>query len=228
MVPQTKARRPKNSSRVNLLISLVFHSSLVIVLIYFAAREGLLGKQLKKISVEIIREKEPEKPREPEKPKEEPPRVEPPKIADSPKREAPREAPAAPPPATGATLAPAVVPPPAEVASFEFDGGKTVQSSSDPVQLYRGYVEYSLRSRWNRPPDMADDHFVAEIEVSVDRDGRITDPKWKKGSGDTRWDDSVRAALAATRSLDRRPPAGFPTRVLIRFDVQEATEPVIQ
>ena len=227
MVPQTKVCPPKNSSKINLLISFVFHSSIVVVLIYFAAREGLLGKQLKKISVEIVREKEPEKPKEPDKPREEPPKNESPKLVDIPKVEAPRETRAAPPTA-GAALAPAVAPPAAEVPSFEFDGGKTVQSSSDPIQLYRGYVEYSLRSRWNRPTDLADDAFVAEVEVSVDHDGRISDPTWKKGSGDTRWDNSVRAAVAAAQSLDRRPPANFPARVLIRFDVQEATEPVIQ
>ena len=226
MVPGTKPRQPKNSSKINLLISFVFHSTIVVALVYFAAREGLLGKQFKKIAVEIVREKEPEKPKEPDKPKDEPPKPEPPKIVETPKTAIPHETAAAPPPAT-ATLAPAVAPPPAEVASFEFDGGKSVQSSSDPIQLYRGFVEYSLRSRWNRPTDMADDHFVAEVEVSVNQDGRIYDPQWKKGSGDSRWDDSVRAALAATTSLDRHPPANFPTRVLVRFDVQETTEPVI-
>ena len=225
MIPGTKPRRKKNSSRVNLLISFIFHTTIVAALIYFAAREGLLGKQLKKIAVEIVREKEPEKPKEPDKPRDEPPKVEPPKIVEAPRVEAPRETAAAPPPAT--TLAPAFAPPAAEVPSFEFDGGKSVQSSSDPIQLYRGFVEYSLRSRWNRPTDMADDSFVAEVEVSVDREGRISNPQWKRGSGDSRWDDSVRAAIAATKSLDRHPPVNFPSRVLVRFDVQEATEPVI-
>jgi biopolymer transport protein ExbD len=49
--------------------------------------------------------------------------------------------------------------------SFEFSGGKTVQSSSDPVQLYRGFVEYSLRSHWTRPENIADDNYVAEVDV---------------------------------------------------------------
>ena len=34
------------------------------VLIYFAAREGYLGKKLQKISVEMVKEKPPEKPKE--------------------------------------------------------------------------------------------------------------------------------------------------------------------
>lgn len=215
-----------NSSRVNLLISFIFHSVLVLGLVYFAAREGLLGKQLKKIAVEIVKDKEPEKPKTPEKPPDQPPKAEIPKAAEIPKVEAPRAAASA--PAASAAAPPAIAPPPAEVPSFEFAGGKAVQSSSDPVQLYRGYIEYSLRSNWNRPADVADDTFVAEVEVSVDREGRISDPEWKKSSGDARWDASVRAALAATHSLDRPPPASFPPRVLVRFDIQEETEPVIQ
>src|SRR5882672_4906254 len=115
MVPGTKPRRKKNSSRVNLLISFIFHTTMVVALIYFAAREGLLGKQLKKIAVEIVREKEPTKPNEPDKPREEPPKPEPPKIVEAPKVEAPRETAAVPPPAT--TQAPAVAPPTAEVPS---------------------------------------------------------------------------------------------------------------
>jgi hypothetical protein len=57
----------------------------------------------------------------------------------------------------------------AELPSFEFGGGKAVETSSDPVQLYKGYMEYVLRQKWNRPDDEADDDFVAEVAVSVDR-----------------------------------------------------------
>ncbi len=97
------------------------------------------------------------------------------------------------------------------------------------MQLYKGLVEYALRSKWNRPDDMADDDFVAEVDVAVDRTGHIATPEWKKGSGDKRWDDSVRQAIAATASINRPPPTNFPPRVTIRFDVQsEATEPILQ
>jgi len=85
-----------------------------------------------------------------------------------------------------------------------------------------------LRSKWVRPENIADDNYVAEVEISVDKSGKISDPLWKKGSGDSRWDDSVRSAIAATKSLDRYPPKNFPARVLIRFDVQDATESVFQ
>ena len=54
MVPQAPSRKRRNSSKVNLLISLAFHAVIVLALAYFAAREGLLGKQLKKIAIEAI------------------------------------------------------------------------------------------------------------------------------------------------------------------------------
>src|SRR5450755_1598159 len=93
MLPQTQPRKTKNSSRVNLMISFAFHAVLVLVLFYFAAREGLLGKKLNKIAVQMIKEKPPEKPK-PEPPKIEPPKIEPPKteapkIAEAPKVQAP-------------------------------------------------------------------------------------------------------------------------------------------
>jgi hypothetical protein len=66
------------------------------------------------------------------------------------------------------------------------------------------------------------------VEVSVDRSGQIGDPVWQKGSRNSQWDDSVRAALAAVTSMNRPPPTNFPPRITIRFDVQEETEPVLQ
>jgi protein TonB len=223
MTPHTQPRKRRNSSKVNLLISFIFHAALVLTLLYFAARQGLLGKQLKKISVEMVKEKKPEKPKEPEKPK-----VEPPKVVETPKPVAaapqPVETVKAPPP----TVAPpTVAPPAAELPSFVFEGGKAVLSSSDPVEIYKSALEYAFRSKWNRPENMDDDSYVAEVQVLVKRNGQITDPVWEKGSGNSRWDDSVRAAVAAVNSMDSPPPTNFPPRVTIRFDVQEVTEPVL-
>src|SRR5271170_3905244 len=93
MLPQTQPRKTKNSSKVNLLISFIFHAVLVLALLYFAARQGLLGKQLKKISIEMVKEKPPEKPKEAEKPKVEPPKVETPKMETQKMAEAPKSAP---------------------------------------------------------------------------------------------------------------------------------------
>jgi outer membrane biosynthesis protein TonB len=229
MTPQTSSPLNRNSPKVNLLISLAFHLTIVLALVFFAAREGFLGKQLKKITVEMVKQTPPEKPKEPEKPKVEPPKLEPPKIeipkVETAKVESPKATGPAPPPAMGGGPAP-VAPAAAELPSFEFGGGKTVQTSSDPVLLYKAALEFALRSKWRRPAGSADDNYVAEVEVAVDHDGQISDPAWKKGSGDARWDDSVRQAISATRNLDRPPPPNFPSRVLVRFDVEEATEPV--
>jgi outer membrane biosynthesis protein TonB len=223
MLPQSQARKKRNSSKVNLMISFAFHALIVVVALYLAARQGLLGKQLKKISIEMVREKPPEKPKEPEKPKPELPKVEPPKVVEKPK--VIEEAKSAPPPVPAP---PTVAPPAAELPSFEFEGGKAVETSSDLVQLYKGAVEYALRSKWQRPDNLADDSYVAEVEVSVDRKGQISDPIWEKGSGDTRWDESVKQVFKMVKSMDRPPPTNFPSRVTVRFDVQEETEPVLQ
>jgi hypothetical protein len=219
MLPQSQPRKKKNSSRVNLVISFVFHAVLVGALVYFAAREGLLGKKIQKISVQMVKEKPPEKPKEPEKPKIEQPKVETPKV-EQPKVE---EARAAAPPVT----APVVAPPATEVPGFEFEGGKAVNSESDPVQLYKGYIEYVLRSKWNRPDNLDDDQWVAEVSVNVDKGGNLGGVTWQKGSGNSQWDQSVKDVFKRVQSIDRRPPTNFPPAVTIRFDVQEETEPVM-
>ena len=70
------------------------------------------------------------------------------------------------PPRPPVVAPPVVAPPSADVPTFEFEGGKAVNSESDPVQLYKGYMEYTLRSKWNRPENMADDNYVAEVAVN--------------------------------------------------------------
>jgi len=222
MIPQTQPRKKKNSSKVNLAISLGVHTVIVVALIYFAAREGFLGKKLQKISVTMVKEKEPEKPKEPEK-KVEPPKAEPPKLVEQPKTVEPPKVAEAPPAAAPPVVAPANT----EVPSFEFSGGAAVVSESDPVQLYKGYMEYVLRDKWNRPENLPDDNFVALIQVDVDRHGQISHPVWQKGSGDSTWDASVRAVFDVVKNIDRMPPTNFPPQVTIRFDVQEMTEPVL-
>jgi len=181
----------------------------------------------------MVKEKPPEKPKEPEKPKTEPPKVEPPKVeppkvAVAPKVEAPRAEASPTPPPSSIAAPPPVAPPAVDVPSFVFEGGKAVETSSDPVHLYKGFVEYELRSKWNRPVDIADNNFVAEVEVSIDRSGRVSKPDWKKLSGNERWDASVRGALASTASVSRQPPTNFPPRILVRFDVQEVTDAFTQ
>src|SRR5262252_2287059 len=109
MVP----RKKKNSSKVNLTISAVFHGLLIAAVFFFAAREGMLGKKLKQITVTMVpKEKKPEPPKE--KPPE--PKTETPKAAETPKvalaAAPPKVETAAPPPADSQ---PSVAPAPASL-----------------------------------------------------------------------------------------------------------------
>jgi hypothetical protein len=224
MLVGTQQRKPRNSTKVNLVISLLFHGLIVGALLFFAARQGLLGKQVKKIAVEMVREKPQEKPKELAKPKMIVPKVDVPKVAAVAKIEPPKET--APPPSASAAP-PAVAPPVADLPSFAFEGGKAVVTSSDPVKLYKGLLENALRFNWERPKDVDDHTNVAEVEVAVDNAGEITSPVWKKTSGQKQWDESVRLAIASVERVGRPPPSNFPPRVVVRFDV-EALAPVAQ
>jgi TonB family protein len=211
-------RRKKNSSKVNLTISFVFHGALIAAVFYFAAREGMLGKKMKTIVAEMVREK---KPVEPPKPKEEPKVVPQQARTDEPKAVA-----TAPPPQTHVSTAPPEAPPVAappavDVPTLDFsDGAKETVTVSDPKMLYKGLIELALRSRWNRPEDVADETYVAEVELNIDAQGNVIGSKWVRGSGDARWDRSVREAVAATKVINRPPPKGFPGAFLARFDVE--------
>src|SRR6266478_5845379 len=172
-------KKKKNSSKVNLTISTIVHSALIGALVFFAAKEGLLGKKLKQLTVTMVpKEKKPEPPKE--KPVE--PKVETPKTAEAPKAPAPTpkmEASVAPPPSVA--VVPAAVPSATSLPAFEFnDGAKEVHTISDPNALYKALVEHTLRSRWSRPDGIADDDFTVEVELSVDTKGRVTETHWLK------------------------------------------------
>jgi len=224
-------KQHKRTSRLSIAISAILHSGILLALFFFAAREGILGKQLKKISVTMVpKERPPEKPKE--KPPEPKPQVEPPKteriqqptVARSEiAKTTPTSATATPPPGVAS-----VAPPPAEVSSVDFDGGKPVESTSDPNILYKSFVEHTLRTHWSRPEGIPDESFVAEVQVGISPDGKIVRTEWKKGSGDDTWDQSVKRALSQTTLLGRKPPKGFPGEVLVRFDVQPVADISLQ
>jgi colicin import membrane protein len=151
------------------------------------------------------------------------------------KKEEPKEAPktvAAPPPAVSqaappAVAAPEAAPPPAVGADFAFaDGAHEVKTTSDPLELYRGNVEYAFRSRWQKPDEGDDTQLAVEVEVGVGPQGQVTQTDWKRGSGNAKWDATVRAALAATKAIGKPPPSGFPSKFTVRFDAVAETEPV--
>ncbi len=226
MVP----RKRHNSSRVNLTISVIFHSILIAGIFFLAAREGYLGKTLRQITVTMVpKTKPPEPPKvKPPEPKSEPakqPAATPrPTLAPPPLQTAS----AAPPPSSLAAPPPAA-PPAADVPLVQFtEGAKDVNTSSDPIALYKGLVEHALRSHWERPEDIADETFEAEAEVSISPTGLVSGSQWLKGSGIARWDDSVKSALNKTKAIGKAPPKGFPGSFMVRFDVQsEATEGVM-
>ncbi|HXP62555.1 MAG TPA: hypothetical protein VN829_18795, partial [Dongiaceae bacterium] len=133
-------RRKRNSSKVNLTISVVFHSLLVAAVFFLAAREGMLGKKLKELTVVAVKEKKPEPPKE----KTPEPKVATAKPAETPKTvavaPAPRVAAPSTPPPAGAPAA--VAPPTVDLPNMNFDdGAKAVVTESDPRLLYKGLVE---------------------------------------------------------------------------------------
>jgi len=218
-------RKKVNSSKINLIISAVFHSILVACIFYFAAKEGLLGKKLKELTVTMEKVKKPEPPKEKQpEPKVEQPKTQETKVAvPQPKVET-----AAAPPPTGNATAPEAAPAAVALPSFGFgDGAIDVDSINDPNGIYRGLVEHTLRSFWNRPEDLSDDNFVAEVELTVDKDGDVQGWRWVRGSGNARWDQSVKDAVTQLKSIGKAPPKGFPKQFVVRFDVQsEKTEPL--
>jgi hypothetical protein len=222
-----QARKKRNSSKVNLIVSVVFHTLIIMAVVFFAAHEGILGKRMKQLTATLVPK---EKPPEPPKQKPPEPKLETPKVAQVPKAaltpEPPKVETAAAPPVAAP---PAAAPPSVDIPTMQFDGGKEVLSVSDPNVLYKGLVETALRTRWNRPEDLDDQNFVADVEVSVDPSGEVTGYNWVKNSGNQRWDDSVKNALAKTKSINRPPPKNFPEKFLVRFDVESMrTEDAIQ
>ena len=224
MLPGTEKRKTRNSNKVNLILSLTFHTLIVLAVFYFAAREGFLGNNLRIIAVTMERPepKPPVKPKEPE-PAKEPEAakpVEPPKEV-----QVAKITPVAPPPSAAMNTEPDIAPPPAQAPVFYFDGGKQVHSSLDPVEIYKGVLRDALEYHWDRPRDMDAQTNEAEVEVAVSKSGEITSPVLTKPSGKKKWDDSVLLAIADTKKVTSAPPSNFPSRVVVRFYVEARTSP---
>ena len=222
--PRARRQRKDRTAASSLTLSLVMHGILFLVVFVWAAKTGRLDPVLKAFDVVLDKKekkaepkKEEPKQQKPEekKPEEQPKLTAPPPIQNN----------AAPPPSDSA---PAVAPPPAVMADFAFsDGAKVVESSTNaPVLYYKNMVEFTLRSNWERPGGIADDAFVAMVEVRMDAKGNLLGNRLKQGSGNSKWDDSVRQALKSTKSVDQVPPPGFPMVFDVRFDVLPATEPL--
>jgi TonB C terminal len=216
-----------NSSKFNLVVSVIFHTLLVLVLFYFAAKEGILGKKMQTLAVTMVpKDKKPEPPKE----KAPEPKVETAKAAEAPR---PANAPApkletttAPPPSD---MSPAAAPAMVIGSDMDFSDGAHEVAAADPNTVYKKMVERILQSRWNRPEGLADETFVAEAELHVDNAGQFGPYQWIRGSGNKTWDDSVKAVLSATKTVNHAPPKGFPGKFTVRFDIETSrTEEVIQ
>ena len=212
-----------------MIIAIVMHAIAFLVFFVWAAKTGRLDPILKVMNVVPVKEEKKKESAKEEKKEEMIKPAELPKINSAPVPVANTSPPtiAA---STAPAAAPAVAPPLAVLPDFAFDdGAKVVESTTNaPLVYYKNLVEYTLRANWSRPAEAADDNYVAEAQVYVDSSGRILRYEWVKGSGDKRWDDSVRKALTLTKTINRAPPKGFPDRFLVRFDVVPASEPLLQ
>ena len=111
----------------------------------------------------------------------------------------------------------------ASMPTFEFSAGKTVYAESDPVQLYKGYMEYVLRSQWQRSVDSTNNSCFGSIMLNVDKQGNLSRGEWLDGSGDTNWFQSVVNTVNQVATMDRRPPTNFPSTIAVRFDANRVT-----
>jgi hypothetical protein len=218
-------RKPARVSKETVVVSLAIHAVVIVLLLILAAHDAIFGGHNTTIAVTIVPVETPVE--EPTPPPIEKPiakvRVPQPLAVETPKPAnltPPFIRPPPPAKTVPSTPVTTVAPPAASPPVFLFGGGNSIESSSDPELIYKGFLEYTLRSNWQRPENVTNLNYVAEVEIELDVAGNIKGFEWEKGSGNEAWDDSVRSALAQTKTLERPPPKGFPERVLVRFDVQ--------
>lgn len=196
------------------LVAVLFHVILILIIIFFASKEGMLGKKMQTLAVTIV-----SKEKKIEQSKVEPPRIIPqaeiqkPIALDIPK------------PAVIETLSKvpqvSIAPPSVELPTVQFDdGAKKVKTISDPIELYRIYLEHAIKSCWNKP-NIDDKGFEVWVEFFIDVKGMIIDKRVLSSSGNLKWDDSVRLDLKQITLFNKLPPKNFPMRFQVRFDTVE-------
>lgn len=221
VIHSTHQLRKRNSPRVNLTISLILHVLLFAAGAYWAAHEGILGKKIQELSLMLVPKEKKEEAKKDE------PKIEEKKVETKPaETEKVAAAPvqklvAPPPPVIDTSIA---APPPVVDQSFVW---VDPDPAKDPKNIYAGQIEKSIRLRWERPKDLEDVDYAAEVELTLDSSGKILAFDWKKGSGNRSWDESVKLALANTTSVGAPPPKDFPNKFRVRFDVQAASEQLL-
>lgn len=218
-------RHKHRQSRTSIIVSVVFHVVVVTLVAWLAARKGMFGEGVKK-EIEAL-EQETKKP-EPEKPKEQP-KPEVAKVEDAKPTITPTTTPA---PVTDPTPSPSNVPPAvdapeaADAPEMFIPAAPTGPVITDKIERYRAVIQGAYLAVWDKPPGPDDANYAADVEISVDSRGRISDPKFIKGSGDTKWDATVKDALAKVKEIGEAPPDKFPQRFTVRFDTVTDTVPV--
>lgn len=203
----------KNDKKITILVVFLLHLIGILALTFFASKEGVLGKKMQALAVVLVPKSEPVK----EKPVEK--KIEVPVIAKEDRMEAPKSVGVSTP---KSVVVDAVAPSAAVLPSMEFsDGAKEVKTLTDPIQLYKKYVENVYLSRWNRPEIDGDLNFVSQIQITMDERGRIVSSSYLKLSGNKEWDNSVKQTVSPITMFSKVPPKGFPSTVIIQFDVQE-------
>ncbi len=219
----TQPRKKRNSSKVNLIISFIFHAVLVVVLFYFAARQGLLGKQLQKISVEMVKEKKAGKTQGAGKAKSRTAqgcrnaqsRYQRPNRSRRPRRRRRLRRPPSrrPPPNCRRLTLTAARPSSPVPIRWRFTKAPSNTPSARNGTGRKTWTTTIMSPRWRS---------------RWSRDGRISDPVWEKGSGNPALG---RFGARGHRGRDQhghvRRPRISRRSVIIRFDVQEETEPVL-
>lgn len=220
-------RHKHRQSRTSILVSILFHAALVGLVAYLAARQGMLGKVAQDMVAVQVEEKKPEPQKPKEEPKPEPEKPNPdqkpnPTVVQTP---VPIAAPA-PAPTPGEGPPPLDAPPAADAPEMDIPnanvggGGEVVT----PQEAYRRTIQSVFLSVWDKPVGIDDSTFSADVEMTVDRNGRIQDARFVRGSGDSKWDGTVKAALAKIKEIGSPPPDKFPPSFSVRFDaVVEAT-----
>lgn len=188
----------------------LLHALIIFPLIFFVSHEGMLGKKMQTLSVALVPKTKIEEP----KPKAESPKMEVPKTAvpiELPKPVA--QSVATPPPSVASTVAPTAV----DIPSFAFnDGAKDVISTSDPIELYKMYMQTYIKSQWSTPEGFDK---VTDVYISLDAEGNILSTTFDQGND--KWDLSIASMFKRVKTFPKAPPKNFPLRFKIRFDMTE-------
>ena len=191
------------------------HIVLILLLGLLAGKEGLLGKKIQALTVQLVPK---EKVVEPPKAKQEAPRP----VVELPKpiQETVEMRPIRPVEAPVVMTAP---PPVVEPTVIFNDGAKNVITTEDPIQLYKSKIERIFWNKWKFPTDSPEESSTT-ISVSINDAGTITGIGWtsqKIGNlNNDKFQNSVRDVVAQVQHLGI-PPKTFPRDFQIRFDVVE-------